>query len=461
MNQNRIKKLDGREYVEGNIVYKMSREHRVSDNWALIYAYQIAKENKVQLSVVYTLHDEHWHCAYRTIKFMIEGLREVEKNLHDLNIDFKIIHSKGSTREFIKYCKDSSIGLVVTDMSPMREQNLWQEKFKKNTETKDTPIHIVDARNIVPVWITSEKQEFAARTIRPKIYKKIDEYLDQYPKLKKYEGSGVKNFTKNNFDHILEHFKCERKIDGFEGLTWIGGEKTAKKTMHEFIGKRFVSYDEKRNDANLRGQSDLSPYITFGHISRQRVMLEVMSEYKVGIEHPFLEELVIRAELSDNFAYFNPNYNSLDGIADWAKKTMSKSNTDKREYIYTLEEFERGETHDELWNAAQEEMKSTGKMHGYMRMYWAKKILEWSSSHEEAFRITIYLNDKYSLDGWCPNAYVGILWSLGGLHDRAWFPRPIFGHIRYMARSGCEKKFSVKQYIAKWTSYDIIKLIKQ
>ena len=460
MNQNRIKKLDGREYIEGNIVYKMSREHRVSDNWALVYAYELAKENEVNLSVVYTLHDEHWHCAYRTVKFMIEGLREVETNLNKLNINFKIIYDKDSTKKFIDFCEENSVGLVVTDMSPMREQGAWKGKFTKDKRTQNTPIHIVDARNIVPVWVTSDKQEFAARTIRPKIYKKIDEYIDEYPKLKKYELNDIKEFTVNDFDHILDNFKCEREVDSFEGISWVGGEKAAQKVAQEFIDKRFVAYDEKRNDANVRGQSDLSPYITFGHISRQRIMLETQKEYKVGLEHPFLEELVVRAELSDNFAYFNINYDKLSSIADWAKKTMGKSNSDKREYIYTLEEFEKGETHDELWNAAQEEMKRTGKMHGYMRMYWAKKILEWSSSHEEAFRIAIYLNDKYSLDGWCPNAYVGVLWSLGGLHDRAWFPRAIFGHIRYMARSGCEKKFNVKDYIAKWTSYDIIKLIK-
>jgi deoxyribodipyrimidine photo-lyase len=466
MNQNRVKKVAsennkaGTEYISGNVVYKMSREHRVSDNWALVHAYDIAKENKAELSVVYTIHDEHWHCAYRTVKFMLDGLREVETNLNKLNINFKIIYSKTSTTEFIKYCEEKSIGLVVTDMSPMREQGAWRGKFAKDKRTQNTPVHIVDARNIVPVWVTSDKQEFAARTIRPKIYKKIDEYLDEYPKLKKYEFNDVKEFTVNDFDHILKHFKCERDIAEFTNKSWAGGEKSADKALDTFLDERFAKYDTDRNDANLRGQSDLSPHITFGHISRQRIMLETQKKYKVGLEHPFLEELVIRAELSDNFAYFNPSYDKLSGIADWAKKTMSKSNTDKREYIYTLAEFENSNTHDELWNAAQNEMRETGKMHGYMRMYWAKKILEWSESHEEAFRIALYLNDKYSLDGWCPNACVGVLWSLGGLHDRAWFPRPIFGHIRYMARSGCEKKFKVKEYIAKWSAYDIIKLIK-
>jgi len=455
MIESRIKKIENKEYITGNVVYKLSREHRVHDNWALIYAYSIAKQNKVKLSVEYTLQDKHWDCAYRTIKFMIDGLKEVEKNLRDLNIDFKIIYSKDSTKEFEKYCKQENIGLVVTDMSPLREQNSWQDKFKL-----DTPIHIVDARNIIPVWVTSDKQEFAARTIRPKIYKKIDEYIDDFPKLSKYEFNNIDKFSVNNFEHILENFKCERDVKDFTGKSWIGGESEANKTLQIFLDKRFLSYDENRNDAMTEGQSDLSPYINFGSISRQRIMLEVSKKFKTTLENPFLEELVVRAELSENFAYYNKNYDSLDGVADWAKKTLAKANTDKREYTYTLKQFERAETHDELWNAAQNEMLATGKMHGYMRMYWAKKIMEWTSSHKEAFDIAIYLNDKYNLDGWSPNGFVGVLWSIGGLHDRAWFPRPIFGNVRYMARSGCEKKFNVKKYIEKWNTHGIIKLIQ-
>jgi deoxyribodipyrimidine photo-lyase len=166
----------------------------------------------------------------------------------------------------------------------------------------------------------------------------------------------------------------------------------------------------------------------------------------------FVEELIIRGELADNYVYYNKNHNNFEGLANWAKLALEKGKNDTREYIYTQKEFENASTHDTLWNAAQNQMMRSGKMHGYMRMYWAKKILEWTSSPEEAIEIALYLNDKYSIDGWSPGGYIGVLWSIGGLHDRAWFARPVFSTIRYMAVSGCEKKFNIKEYKEKWNT---------
>lgn len=175
------------------------------------------------------------------------------------------------------------------------------------------------------------------------------------------------------------------------------------------------------------------------------------SNEKSGSIAAFVEECIIRAELSDNFCFYNNMYNSTSGFPAWAVETLHKAQSDIREYIYTVEEFEQGKTHDLLWNAAQEQMIQSGKMHGYMRMYWAKKILEWTKSPEDALRIAIYLNDVYELDGRDPNGYVGCAWSIGGVHDRPWFGRPIFGAIRYMAQSGVEKRGKVDDYIEKWS----------
>jgi deoxyribodipyrimidine photo-lyase len=164
----------------------------------------------------------------------------------------------------------------------------------------------------------------------------------------------------------------------------------------------------------------------------------------------FLEELIVRRELADNFCFYHLDYDSPLGFPDWAKKTHERHKNDVREYTYTQKQFERAETHDTLWNACQQELLKTGKMHGYMRMYWAKKILEWTPTVEDAMEIAIYLNDTYELDGRDPNGYAGIAWSMGGVHDRAWFERPVYGQIRYMNRSGCASKFSVDTYIATW-----------
>jgi deoxyribodipyrimidine photo-lyase len=210
-------------------------------------------------------------------------------------------------------------------------------------------------------------------------------------------------------------------------------------------------YNEKKNDPNFSVLSNLSPYLHFGQISAQKIALEAKkleADYGESI-NSFLEEMIIRRELSDNYCLYNKNYNSFEGFPAWAKRTLNEHRKDKREYLYDLADFENAKTHDDLWNAAQIEMVKTGKMHGYMRMYWAKKILEWTESPEQAFEYGVYLNDKYELDGRDPNGYVGVAWSVGGVHDRAWTERPVFGKIRYMNYNGCKRKFNVASYIEK------------
>ncbi|RMD48713.1 MAG: hypothetical protein D6830_06350 [Ignavibacteria bacterium] len=198
----------------------------------------------------------------------------------------------------------------------------------------------------------------------------------------------------------------------------------------------------------MNATSNMSPHLHFGNISAQR-MAFVLAGTDDENHSSYLEELIIRRELSDNYVYYNSNYDNFKGFPNWARRTLDYHRNDEREYLYTLVEFENGATHEELWNAAQKELVSTGKIHGYMRMYWAKKILEWSDSPEEAQRIAIYLNDKYGLDGVDPNGYTGIAWSVGGVHDRAWSERPVFGKVRYMNYNGCKRKFNVEKYIAK------------
>ena len=218
--------------------------------------------------------------------------------------------------------------------------------------------------------------------------------------------------------------------------------------LETFIQKKLNRYNDQRNDPNEDGQSDLSPYLHFGQISAQYIALRVeKSSAPENDKVAFLEELIVRRELADNYCYYNPHYDSYEGFPDWAKQTLEEHTNDKREYLYSNEELENGKTHDEIWNTAQKEMVQKGKMHGYMRMYWAKKILEWTKTPKEAMEIAVYLNDKYELDGRDPNGYVGCAWSIGGVHDRAWFERPIFGKIRYMNANGLKRKFDVEQYL--------------
>ncbi|MFB0501191.1 MAG: deoxyribodipyrimidine photolyase, partial [Candidatus Bathyarchaeia archaeon] len=226
-----------------------------------------------------------------------------------------------------------------------------------------------------------------------------------------------------------------------------GGTKEAKKHLEDFLKNKLDKYPELRNDPTQDYLSNMSPYLHFGQISPLFVALKVLATDSLG-KDAYLEELIVRRELSMNFVFYNQNYDSFDGLPEWAKKTLREHEKDLRDYIYALEELENAETHDPYWNAAQEEMRIKGKMHGYMRMYWGKKILEWSRTPEDAFKIALYLNNKYELDGRDPNGFTGVAWCFGK-HDRPWKEREIFGKVRYMNAKGLKRKFDADGYVTK------------
>ncbi|MBK7105172.1 MAG: deoxyribodipyrimidine photo-lyase [Ignavibacteriae bacterium] len=448
MNINRIRCLKNCELGNGPIVYWMQREQRVNDNWALIYAYEKAKEKNEKLIIVFNLVTEFLQATYRQYYFMIEGLKEVEKNLAKLNISFYITTGKPE-EEIPTFIATHNAGLLITDFNPLKIINNWKDKVAKNISI---PFYEVDAHNIIPVWKASNKLEFAAYTIRPKIKYLLPEYLDEFPKLVKFSKN---NFIQNkiDWDKLYKSLKINFDVKPVE--KFIPGENSANNILQNFIDSKLQNYNEDRNDPNKDGLSNISPYLHFGQISAQRIALILNSFDQNNISvSSYLEELIVRRELADNFCFYNKNYDNFDGFHDWAKLTLNEHRNDKREFIYTLEEFEFAKTHDELWNSAQREMLTAGKMHGYMRMYWAKKILEWAKSPEEALAFGIYLNDKYELDGRDPNGYVGLAWSIGGVHDRAWNERNVFGKIRYMNFNGCKRKFDVKSYIEKFSNVD-------
>jgi len=234
----------------------------------------------------------------------------------------------------------------------------------------------VDSHNIVPCWVCSDKQEFAAYTIRPKIHRNLPRFMDEPGQLRKHPIPWRES-ADNGWSRALEGMGLGGSMPP---VKWIEpGEEAAVKAMRTFISDRLPYYDERSNDPNLNGQSGLSPYLHFGQLSSQRLALEVeRSEAPRESKDAFLEELVVRKELADNYCYFNPMYDTIEGFPDWAKRTLDSHRNDSREYLHSAEELEGATTHDDLWNAAQMEMVVKGKMHGYMRMYWAKKIMEWT-----------------------------------------------------------------------------------
>ena len=444
VNKKRVRVLKEGVTGEGPILYWMSRDQRAEDNWALLHAQHLALIYKQPLLVMFCLVPTFLNATMRHYGFMLDGLQEIEKTFREKNIPFFVVC--GSPDQMIpQFIHDHNIGILVTDFDPLRIKRKWKE-----TVAGKIPItfHEVDAHNIIPCWIASPKQEFAARTFRPKVQRALPEFLEEFPQLKRHPFQWKRQDYRVDWRGIIQSLTVNTSVSKID---WIkAGCQAAQEVMHDFLASKLIFYTERRNDPNLDGQSNLSPYLHFGQISAQRVALEIQkSTVEPGLKEAFLEEHVVRRELSDNYCFYNGSYDKVDGFHAWAQKTLKEHAQDKRPYIYSLQQLEGAATHDDLWNAAQMEMIMTGKMHGYMRMYWAKKILEWTETPEDALRMAIYLNDKYELDGRDPNGYVGCAWSIGGVHDRAWFSRPVFGKIRYMSYQGCKSKFDVASYVEK------------
>jgi deoxyribodipyrimidine photo-lyase len=445
MNKNRVRSIRTGKIGSGPVVYWMSRDQRVHDNWALLFAQKLAIEKKQPLTVVFSLVTEFLSAAIRHYGFMIKGLQEVETELAKKNIGFSLL-TGSPENEISRFIKKNKISSLITDFDPLKIKRGWKQAV---AEKIDVPFYEVDAHNIVPCWKASSKQEFGAYTIGPKINRLLPEFLEDFPLLKKHPFSLSSHPSKTDWKKATRTLKANKTVSEVDWIT--PGEKTARTALKYFLQNRLPTYDEQRNDPTLDGQSNLSPYLHFGQLSAQRVALETSkASANKQAREAFLEELIVRRELSDNFCFYNENYDNFKGFPDWAKKTHEVHRKDRREYLYSRDEFEQAKTPDDLWNSAQIEMVEKGKMHGYMRMYWAKKIFEWTASPEEALDIAIYLNDKYELDGRDPNGYTGIAWSIGGVHDRAWFERPVFGKIRYMNYNGCKSKFNVRAYIDKF-----------
>jgi deoxyribodipyrimidine photo-lyase len=427
----------------GCVIYWMQRDQRAIDNWALHYAQERALAIHQPLVVVFCLVPGFLGATIRQYDFMIKGLTVTSRNLGKFNIPFFLLY--GLPHDVLPgFAEQMQAGLIVADFNPLRLPMAWKSKV---AERISIPFHEVDAHNILPCRHISDKLEYAAFTLRKKVEQQLSEFLTEFPILVRHpDFAAFHEWIGPDWSEVMKSVRVDRDVPMVDWL--LPGENNAADALINFIEERLHTYDTERNIPHRKGQSDLSPYLHFGHLSAQRVAIEIMkSEGNPASKTAFLEEMIVRRELADNFCLHNPDYDNFNGFQPWARTTLNKHRDDPREYQYTVAQFEHALTHDDLWNAAQREMVVTGKMHGYMRMYWAKKILEWTRSPEEAMAIAIYLNDKYELDGRDPNGYAGIAWAIGGTHDRPWGERSIFGMIRYMNYQGCKRKFDINKYI--------------
>jgi len=373
---------------------------------------------------------------------MLEGLRETQRTLADRGI--KLVVRPVSPETGVAELGRAA-SLVVTDRGYLRIQKSWRARVAAELSC---PLIQVETEAVVPVEAASPKEEYAAATFRPKIRKILASYLSLPPDRKPLRDSlGWKgdSLDLENLDEILSGLKIDRSVG--PSPFYRGGTEEAKKRFRVFLRERIDHFGDLRNNPSLDYLSHLSPYLHFGQISPVWLAMKAAATGSPGRE-AFLEELIVRRELAMNFVHYNNRYDSPESLPAWARATLAEHAADVRPVLYTRAELEAGKTHDPYWNAAQREMTLTGKMHGYMRMYWGKKILEWSASPEEAFASALTLNNKYEIDGRDPNGFAGVAWCFGK-HDRPWGKRPIFGSVRYMNDRGLRRKFDADQYVRK------------
>lgn len=437
----RIMRIREGESRPGPVVYWMSRDQRVADNWALLHAQEEALARQAPLAVLFCLAPSFLGATLRQYVFMLKGLEEVERRLAALGIPF-LLREGDPAEELPRFVAEEGVSCLVTDFDPLRIKRVWREAVAARLII---PVREVDAHNIVPCRHASPKLEYSAATLRRKLSRLVPAFLEEFPRVVPHPFPWPGPAARISWADLLARLPLDRTVPAVAEI--VPGEAAAHEALTSFIEQRLNGYAVERNDPTRSGQSGLSPYLHFGQLSPQRAALAVASCGVSGTQEAFLEELIVRRELADNFCWYNDRYDGVEGFPDWAWKSLDRHRDDPREYRYARETLERGATHDPLWNAAQREMMLSGKMHGYLRMYWAKKILEWSDSPEAALSTAIFLNDRYQLDGRDPNGYAGIAWSIGGVHDRPWGERPVFGMVRYMNYNGCLRKFDVSEYV--------------
>jgi deoxyribodipyrimidine photo-lyase len=446
----RVRKLNDRESREGAsyVLYWSQMNRRVESNHALAFAADLANERRLPLLFYEGLTCTYPFASDRFHTFLLEGVAETARRLAKLGIGYVFhLRKRRDDANDALYRLAASAAAVVTDDYPAF---IAVEHNRSVPARLEIPYYAVDSSCIVPM-AHFERQEYAAYTIRPKIRKVLAKYLTPVAPIR----------VKKRWDQPVSPLHCPvtdipKLVAGCEidhtvapSAEFRGGRKEAERRLKYFLENNLRRYAKTSNQPSEKSTSGLSPYLHFGQISSLEVALavkEYAAEHKL-IADEFLEELIVRRDLAFNFARFGSKPDTLGALPNWAQATLRKHAKDKRDPIYTRDQFERAATHDALWNATQREMLRDGKIHGYYRMYWGKKIIEWSATHQDALDTMIYLHNKYALDGRDPNTYTNVLWCFG-LHDRPWSERPIFGMVRYMSLDGMKRKTDVDAYVA-------------
>lgn len=447
----RVRKLNEEPFRTSGeyVLYWSQMNRRVDSNHALAFAMELANERRLPVLVYEGLTCSYPYANDRMHTFVLEGVPETAKRLAALGIGYHFHLRRRQTDPNDRlYRLAARASAIVTDDYP----TFVARRHNAAVPAKaGLACFAVDSSCVVPMQVL-DKREYAAYTIRPKIHRLLPHFLTPAPApkpRKPYTLGATEEPTEVTAGNIPDLVAgCEIDHSVKPSLSHPGGRLAAEKTLSEFIAHRLRRYARERNEPSAHATSDLSPYLHFGQISALEAALAATvhaHEHKL-IADEFLEELIVRRELAFNFARYSENPETLANLPAWALQTLGKHDRDKRDFVYSREQFEHAATHDALWNATQIELRLRGKIHGYYRMYWGKKIIEWSASHAEALATMIYLHDRYALDGRDPNTYTNILWCFG-LHDRPWQERPVFGMVRYMSYEGMRRKTNVDAYL--------------
>lgn len=425
------------------VIYWMRFCHRAEMNPSLNLAIDIANILEVSVVVLFNYNKKIFSANAGQNEFMMDGILEVKSVLADKKIQM-LVSFADSLSFFNNLLTDAA--LIVTDAGYMKNERLDNKCLLFN----NCAVIEVESSIVVPLTVLSGKEEYSAATLRPRIQKVLPFFLNPEPDpLPKHSSIEI------NFRNVKELFYSDSsEYTGNNTGSHIkkirGGSEAARKVLGRFIKDKLDVYSRDRNNPDLEGSSGLSPYLHFGHISPVKIAIDVLKETKdYSSLKVFLDELIIRRELSYNFVCFNNDYDNLDSLPLWAKETLALNKDVKREHIYSLDEFENSHTHDPYWNAAQNQLVMEGTIHNYMRMYWGKKFIEWSPSPDVAYEYMVYLNNRYALDGNDSNSYAGIAWCFGK-HDRPYSSRPVFGKVRYMNANGIKRKFKMNAYMEKY-----------
>ena len=436
------------------IVYWMQRAQRGRDNHALDLAVTVANALGLPVVAYFAAISNFTHANLRHYVFLNQGLPDIEQDCAARGVGFVMRRAPLGDRQWngdhLEFFAEVKAAMVIGDENPMREPERWRQHVADKLRV---PFWTVDTDVIVPSKLLG-KAQFSAGVARPRLYRALAEFLKPYdnpPAERRWRMPRDLKRDDVRADITRDWKDFDRSVPPV--AAWPGGHHAAVKRLHHFCDVLLGTYERDRNHPELDGTSALSPYLHFGHIGPLTIALAVDA---AAVKHPplksardsYFNELVAWRELSVNFVRYQPEYDSTGCADKWASATIAEHDRDERVALYSLEQMEAGQTYDELWNAAQLQMVHHGWMHNYMRMYWGKKIVEWTPDAATAMKHAIYLNDRYFLDGRDPNGYSGVAWAVLGKFDRAWGSRPVFGKRRFMSYESTRRKFDSAGYIA-------------